>query len=60
MTKMLCAHEEDLRERLISRKVRGGMAREAAVLWYENTDRANIQTVLTGSVTADFEIPLIL
>ena len=59
-TIMLRAREGDLRERLISRKVRGGMAREAAVLWYENTDRGNIQTVLNRSVKADFEIPLIL
>ena len=59
-TILLRAREEDLRERLISRKVRGGMEREAAALWYENTDRGNIQTVLNRSVKADFEIPLIL
>ena len=59
-TIMLRAREGDLRERLISRKVRGGMERGAAALWYENTDRANIQMVLNGSVKADFEIPLIL
>jgi len=40
------AEPELLRDRLIERKVRGGSSREAAVDFYERSDRLNIERVL--------------
>ena len=38
-----------LRDRLIDRKVRGGLTRDAAVDFYERSDRLNVERVLTGT-----------
>ena len=57
-TIMIRSREDALRERLISRKMRGGMDRDAAAAWYEQTDARNIETVLSKSVKADHEIYL--
>lgn len=38
-----------LRDRLIERKVRGGLSREAAVDFYERSDRLNVERVLARS-----------
>lgn len=38
-----------LRDRLIERKVRGGLSREAAVDFYERSDRLNVERVLACS-----------
>ena len=38
-----------LRDRLIDRKVRGGLTRAAAVDFYERSDRLNVERVLTGT-----------
>ena len=43
------AEPEALRERLISRKVRGGMSREAATDFYDRSDRLNVERVLAGT-----------
>ena len=52
-TVMIKADATILRERLISRKVVGGMAREAAEEFYEQSDGKNIDRVLKGSEVAD-------
>jgi len=57
-TVMVRCREEALQERLVFRKMRGGMEREAAVRWYEQNDRENIMTVLQKSRAADHEIVL--
>ncbi len=38
-----------LRDRLIDRKVQGGLPRDAAVEFYERSDRLNVDRVLTGT-----------
>lgn len=38
-----------LRDRLIDRKVLGGLPRQAAVEFYERSDRLNVERVLTGT-----------
>jgi pantothenate kinase len=43
------AEERQLRERLIERKVAGGLARDEAEQFYEHSDQANVQRVLEGS-----------
>ena len=48
--------EDMLKDRLVSRKVRGGSSREAAKEWVARTDAYNIQRVLHGSVKADHQI----
>lgn len=46
---LLEAEPELLRDRLIDRKVRGGLDRDAARDFYERSDRRNVERVLTGS-----------
>ena len=43
------AEEEMLKERLISRKEKGGLTREEAVAWYQNSDSKNVKRVLKNS-----------
>ncbi|HEY0645312.1 MAG TPA: nucleoside/nucleotide kinase family protein [Nocardioides sp.] len=38
-----------LRERLVSRKVRGGLSRSAATEFYDRSDRHNVERVLAGT-----------
>lgn len=47
------AKEEMLKERLIQRKQRGGITREAAEQFYEKSDRSNVVRVLHGSSCGD-------
>ena len=50
------ASEDMLKDRLVSRKVRGGSSREAAEEWVARTDAYNIERVLRGSVKAGCQI----
>ena len=52
------ADPEILRERLISRKMRGGSTRAAAETWYETTDGPNIRRVMEHSAEADITLRL--
>ncbi len=47
-----------LRERLIRRKVRGGLDLPAATRFYERSDRPNIDRVLTGTDRRKVDLPL--
>lgn len=56
-TRIFIRMEEDkLRQRLIARKVRGGMDQEKAKNWYHQTDERNIRRILEGSSGWDIEI----
>ena len=46
---LILAEEEMLKERLISRKKKGGLSREEAVAWYQNSDSKNVKRVLKDS-----------
>ena len=46
---LILAEEEMLKERLISRKEKGGLTREEAVEWYQNSDSKNVTRVLKNS-----------
>ena len=50
---LILAEEEMLKERLISRKKKGGLSREEAVAWYQNSDSKNVTRVLTDSLQGD-------
>ena len=47
---LILAEEEMLKERLISRKEKGGLTREEAVAWYQNSDSKNVTRVLKDSL----------
>ena len=44
-----------LKERLISRKEKGGLTREEAVAWYQNSDSKNVTRVLKKFLPETFE-----
>ena len=46
---LILAEEEMLKERLISRKEKGGLSREQAEKWYQNSDSKNVKRVLNHS-----------
>ena len=48
-TKKVQGEEDMLKERLISRKEKGGLSREEAVAWYQNSDSKNVKRVLKDS-----------
>ena len=50
------AEEETLRQRLINRKIRGGMDPKAAENWYHQTDERNIRKIIEDSQGWDIEI----
>ena len=50
---LILAEEEMLKERLISRKEKGGLSREEAVAWYQNSDSKNVTRVLRDSLQGD-------
>ena len=50
---LILAEEEMLKERLISRKEKGGLSREEAVAWYQNSDSKNVIRVLRDSLQGD-------
>lgn len=54
----LRADGEQLRDRLIERKRRGGLSTEEAELFYERSDRPNIAQCLQGSGRADLTLRL--
>lgn len=49
----ICAEPADLRERLIARKMAGGMTRAEAEAFYQGSDRPNVQRVLCKSWPAE-------
>lgn len=49
-TILILGEEETLKERLIGRKEKGGLTREEAEAWYENSDSVNVRRVLASSV----------
>ena len=46
---LILAQEEMLKERLISRKEKGGLSRKEAGAWYQNSDSKNVKRVLNNS-----------
>ena len=46
-TVFVSADAPDLRERLVSRKQRGGLSREGAELWFERSDGPNIERLMS-------------
>lgn len=54
----ICAAPERLSERLIGRKIRGGLTREQATEFYETTDGPNVLRVLENSQRADVQIDM--
>ena len=57
-TIFLSAREDMLRNRLVGRKVAGGMARADAEAWYEASDGKNVRAVLGARLPADIELKL--
>ena len=57
-TVFLSAEADMLRERLVSRKVAGGMDYAAARAWYEASDGRNVRAVLGAHVPAYIELSL--
>ncbi len=52
-TLFLSAHPNDLKTRLINRKMQGGLSYEAAAAFYQKSDSENVMRVLQQSVPAD-------
>lgn len=52
------AEESELHQRLVERKVRGGMAPADAERWYQASDGRNVRQVLEHSVAANVELRL--
>ncbi len=52
------AEEGLLRDRLVARKVAGGLSPEEAAAWYEESDGRNVREVLDHSAAADVELAL--
>lgn len=50
---LILAEEEMLKERLVSRKEKGGSSREEAEAWYHNSDSKNVTRVLRDSLQGD-------
>ena len=45
-----------LKERLVNRKIRGGVSEEDAIAFYDSSDAINVNKVLTQSVRADLSL----
>lgn len=54
----ISAKEDMLRERLISRKIKGGLSEEEAVKFYERSDGKNVERVLVKTIKPDLELEL--
>lgn len=52
-TILIRSEEETLKERLIGRKMKGGLTREEAEDWYINSDCVNVRRVLETSLDGD-------
>lgn len=50
---LILAEQEMLKERLITRKEKGGLSKEEAEAWYENSDSKNVIRVLNDSIKGD-------
>lgn len=57
-TIFLGADEDLLHDRLVERKVKGGMDRACAETWYEASDGLNVRRVLKDRLPADIELAL--
>ncbi len=57
-TILIQATEEQLRERLISRKMRGGLDRAEAEKFYRESDGVNVARVVHGSMRGDLNLKL--
>lgn len=57
-TVFLSADAGMLHDRLVGRKVAGGMDRTAAEAWYKASDGRNVELVLGGHLKADIELKL--
>ena len=57
LTIFLKAPADGLKERLISRKVKGGLCRDEAEKWYDNTDYPNTMRVQNNAAAADTVLP---
>ncbi|MCM8710152.1 nucleoside/nucleotide kinase family protein [Clostridium sp. SYSU_GA19001] len=53
------ADEAMLRDRLIQRKIKGGLSEEAATNFYEQSDSKNVKRVLNNSLNADLQLELL-
>lgn len=58
VTLFVRADESLLKDRLIGRKVQGGMSRDQAEAWYEASDGPNVRMVLARQRPADLELVL--
>lgn len=58
MTVFIGATEDQLRERLIARKMRGGLSREDAEIFYDRTDGPNVRLCMAESLPADLSLVL--
>lgn len=47
---------EFLKDRLVNRKIRGGVSEEDALAFYENSDAINVEKVLNHSIKADLNL----
>ncbi len=59
VTLLIRAKSEQLKERLIQRKVQGGKTLAEAMAFYEQSDRFNVEKVLKDSGSADWEWQLV-
>jgi pantothenate kinase len=53
------ADETMLKDRLIQRKMKGGISKEAAIKFYEKSDSRNVKRVLDNSLKADLQLELL-
>lgn len=51
--------ESMLKDRLIDRKIKGGLSEEEAKKFFENSDRKNIHRALSNRLSADLELELL-
>lgn len=57
---LLTADPDLLRERLVERKVRGGLSRAEAEDFYERSDRLNVERVMTSSDFSKVDLTLVV
>lgn len=50
------AHEDLLKERLIQRKIKGGLTYKKALEFYKKSDSVNVRRVLKNHISADLEL----
>lgn len=57
-TMFIRAEEQELKERLLCRKMQGGSTREEAEMFYQTGDGVNVRRALQGSGPADFSLKM--